>query len=245
MATTGKGTLLAREPDENQAKVSGAVGGSMPADGRDMKAAAAASGTARAGAARGAQEEARPGQTRAQRATLLEQAKEAAAKLAELMIELSESESPTHPDEAGLGDQLKIATATLQETGPKRQLAPVPEDAERTVAVGVLRAERPVAESRWQCKVITCAESYDPLIGCLRFLLMTPEERMDLVAKAGLCRGCLTPGHGSAVRGCPFRRELRGLCAKPKCKQTHHQLLHWEGNPASHLCHQSKRNALH
>ena len=90
---------------------------------------------------------------------MLEQAKEAAAKLAELMIELSESESPTHPDEAGLGDQLKIATATLQETGPKRQLAPVPENAERTVAVGVLRAERPVAESRWQCKVITCAES--------------------------------------------------------------------------------------
>ena len=146
MAATGKGTLLAREPDENQAKVSGAVGGSMPTDGRDMKVATATSGTARAGAARGAQEEARPGQTRAQKATLLEQAKEAAAKLAELMIELSESESPTHPDEAGLGDQLKTATATLQETGPKRQLAPVPEDAERTVAVGVLRAERPVAE---------------------------------------------------------------------------------------------------
>ena len=58
MAATGKGTLLAREPDENQAKVSGAVDGSMPADGRDMKAATAASGTARAGAARGAQEEA-------------------------------------------------------------------------------------------------------------------------------------------------------------------------------------------
>ena len=147
MATTGKGTLLAREPDENQAKVGGALGGSMPAGRRGMKAAAAASGTARAGAARGAQGEARPGQARAQKATLLEQAKEAAAKLAELMIELSESESPTHQDEAGLGDQLKIATATLQETGPKRQLAPVPEDAERTVAVGVLRAERPVAES--------------------------------------------------------------------------------------------------
>ncbi len=42
MAATGKGTLLAREPDENQAKVSGAVSGSMPADGRDMTAAAGA-----------------------------------------------------------------------------------------------------------------------------------------------------------------------------------------------------------
>jgi len=109
MAATGKGTLLAREPEGNQA--------------------------------RGAQEETRPGQTRAQRATLLEQAKEAAAKLAELMTKLSDSGSPTHPDEAGLGDQLKIAAATLQETGPNRKLAPAPKDAERTVAVGVLRTE--------------------------------------------------------------------------------------------------------
>ncbi len=128
----------------------------------------------------------RSGQTRAQRATLLEQAKEAAAKLAELMIKLSGSESPTHPDETGLGDQLKVATAALQETGPRGQLEPVPEDAERTVTVGVLRAEKSVAESRWQCKVMTCAESYHPLVACLRFLLMSPEERMDLVATAGL-----------------------------------------------------------
>ncbi len=107
MAATGKGTLLAREPKESQAKVGRAMGISTPADGRGMKAAAATCGTARAGAAQGAQEEARSGQAEAQKATLLEQAREAAAKLAELMIELSESESPTHPDEAGLGDMIK------------------------------------------------------------------------------------------------------------------------------------------
>ncbi len=50
--------------------------------------------------------------------------------MAELMIELSESEAPTHPDEAYLEDQLKVATAVLQETGPRRQLAPVPENVE-------------------------------------------------------------------------------------------------------------------
>jgi hypothetical protein len=244
MAATGKGTLLAREPDENQARASRAVGGSMPADGRDMGATTATSGTARAGGAWDAQEEARPGQTRAQRATLLKQAKEEAAKLAELMIELSESGVPAHPDEAGLEEQLKVATAVLQETGPRRQLAPVPENVERTVAVGVLRAEKSGAESRWQCKVMTCAESYHPLIACLRFLLMSPEERMDLVATAGLCRGCLTPGHGAAVRACPFRRELKGLCAKPKCRQTHHQLLHLEGKTGSPLCQQSGRNTV-
>ena len=115
----GKGTLLAREPDENQARVSGAVGGSMPADGRDMGATTATSGTARAGAARGAREEARPGQTRAQRATLLEQAKEAAAKLAELMIELSESGAPTHPDEADMEDQLKLQPPCCKRRGPE------------------------------------------------------------------------------------------------------------------------------
>ena len=81
------------------------------------------------------------------------------------------------------------------------------------MVVGVLRADRLGAESRWQCKVTTCAESYHPLVACLQFLLMSPEERMELVATANLCRGCLTPGHGATVRTCPFREELRGLCA--------------------------------
>jgi hypothetical protein len=89
--------------------------------------------------------------------------------------------------------------------------------------------------------VLTCAESYHPLIACLQFLLMSPEERMYLVATAGLCRGCLTPGHGVAIRTCPFRRELKGLCAKPKCKQAHHQLLHLEGKPELRSCHRSGR----
>ncbi len=142
---------------------------------------------------------------------MLKQAKEAAAKLAELMGELAESGASTPPDEADLEDRLKAAAAVLQMTGPRSQLAHVPEKAERTVAVGVLRAGKSETESRWQCKVLTCAESYHPLVACLQFLLMSPEERMDLVATAGLCRGCLTPGHGVAVRACPFRRELRAV----------------------------------
>jgi hypothetical protein len=88
----------------------------------------------------------------------------------------------------------------------------------------------------------TCAESYHPLIACLQFLLMSPEERMDLVATASLCRGCLTPGHRVAVQTCPFRRELKGLCAKLKCKQSHHQLLHLEGKPELRSCHRVGRS---
>jgi hypothetical protein len=175
---------------KSQARASVSAGGSCPADWIDA-------------GAREAREEARPGQSRAQRATLLEQAKEAAAKLAELMGELSELGAPTHPDKAGLEDQLKVATAVLQETGPRRQLAHVPENAERTVAVGVLRAEKSGTESRWQCKVMTCAESYHPLIACLRFLLMSPEERMDLVATAGLCRGASLRATGSRYERVP------------------------------------------
>ncbi len=72
---------------------------------------------------------------------MLEQAKEAAAKLAELMGELSESGASTHPDKADLEDRLKAAAPVLQMTEPRRQLVHVPENAERTVAVGVLRAE--------------------------------------------------------------------------------------------------------
>jgi hypothetical protein len=65
---------------------------------------------------------------------------------------------------------------------------------------------------------------------------------MDLVATASLCQECLTPGHGATVRTCPFRRELKGLCAKLKCKQSHHQLLHMEGKPELRSYHRAGRS---
>jgi hypothetical protein len=77
-----------------------------------------------------AQEETRPGQSRAQRAILLEQAREAAAKLAELVGELAESGASTPPDEADLEDRLKAAAAVLQMTGPRSQPTNVSENAE-------------------------------------------------------------------------------------------------------------------
>jgi hypothetical protein len=89
MAATGKGTLLAREPDENQAGASGAGGGSMPADGRDMGPTTATSDTVRAGGAQAAREGALQQQGEAHRAALMEQAEAAAAKLKGLMAELA------------------------------------------------------------------------------------------------------------------------------------------------------------
>jgi hypothetical protein len=160
MATTGKGTPLASGPDEDQAGFSVTADGSLPAERLDT-------------GAQEAQEETHPGRSRAQRAILLEQAKEAAAKLAELMGELAESGASTPPDDADLENRLKAAAAVLQMAEPRSQLAHAPENAERAVAVGVLRAERSGTESRWQCKVLTCAESYHPLVACLQFLLMS------------------------------------------------------------------------
>ena len=109
------------------------------------------------------------------------------------------------------------------------QPAPQLESSVPTVAVGVLRVEKPKDVSQWRCKVPTCSESYHPLEQCQLFLQMSAEERGELVAFSDLCRGCLTSGHGIKTQTCLFRNELKGLCVWPKCKGAHHQLLHVDG----------------
>ena len=109
------------------------------------------------------------------------------------------------------------------------QPAPESESSVPTVAVGLLRAEKPKDVSQWRCKVPTCSESYHPLEQCQLFLQMSAQERGELVALSDLCRGCLTQGHGIKAQTCLFRNELKSLCAWPKCKEAHHQLLHVDG----------------
>jgi hypothetical protein len=89
MATTGTRTPSAKEPKEDQAGDGATVGGGLPADGRDMGATTATSDTARAGGAQAAREGALQERGEAQRAALLEQAEEAAARLKELMAKLA------------------------------------------------------------------------------------------------------------------------------------------------------------
>jgi hypothetical protein len=72
-------------PTEDQNGADVTVSSGSPADGRDQAAAAAAGGVARAEGAQVARERAIQEQGEAQRAALLEQAEEAAAKLKELM----------------------------------------------------------------------------------------------------------------------------------------------------------------
>jgi hypothetical protein len=89
MATTGIRTPSAKEPREDQAGVSATVGGSQPADGRDTGATTATTDTAGAGGAQVARGGAFQQRGKTQRAALLEQAEEAAAKLKGLMAELA------------------------------------------------------------------------------------------------------------------------------------------------------------
>ncbi|MFN9980237.1 MAG: hypothetical protein ACK53Y_10000, partial [bacterium] len=171
MAPTGRRTSMVSGPDEKQAGASMAAGNSGPGMRSQEE-----------------QKEVRPGQIGAQRAILLEQARDAAVRLAELVGELAETGASTPPEEAGLEERLRAAAAALQMTGPECQKTNISERGERSLVVGVLRADRLGAESRWQCKVPTCAEGYHSLVTCLQYLLMTPEERIYLVATASHSR---------------------------------------------------------
>ena len=89
MATSGSGLPSAKKPKEDQVGVSATVGGSPPADERDMGATTAATETTRAGGAQAARGGALQQRGEAHRAALMEQAEEAAAKLKGLMAELA------------------------------------------------------------------------------------------------------------------------------------------------------------
>jgi hypothetical protein len=118
MVTAGTRTPLAKEPKEDQAGVGATVGGSLPKDRRDMGATTATSDTARAGGAQAAQEGAFQQRGEAQRAALMEQAEEAAAKLKGLMAKLAGTRvSPladTEPRVVALAARLVPAAECLE-----------------------------------------------------------------------------------------------------------------------------------
>jgi hypothetical protein len=89
MAATGTRTPLAKEPKEDQAGVGATVGGSLPADGQDMGATTATSDTAGVEGAQEGQEGSQQERDKAQRAALLEEAGQVAAKLTGLMAKLA------------------------------------------------------------------------------------------------------------------------------------------------------------
>ncbi len=99
-----------------------------------------------------------------------------------------------------------------------------------TMCVGVLHVASRVG---WACHMIECTESYHALRECNFFRSLSARERTRRVRNLRLCEGCLTFGHSTRARSCPFRKGDDGLCPVRKCGRGHHRLLHDDGGGGS------------
>ncbi len=100
------------------------------------------------------------------------------------------------------------------------------QEEEETVCIGVLHVS---SRAGWACHMIECTEPYHALRECGFFRSLSTGERTRRVRRLKLCEGCLTFGHSTGARSCPFRREDDGLCSVRKCGKGHHSLLHDDG----------------
>jgi hypothetical protein len=109
---------------------------------------------------------------------------------------------------------------------PQQEQAMGAQDEKDTMCVGVLHVSSRVG---WACHMIECTESYHALRECNFFRSLSAGERTRRVRSLRLCEGCLTFGHSTRARSCPFRKGDDGLCPVRKCGRGHHRLLHDEG----------------
>jgi hypothetical protein len=79
----------------------------------------------------------------------------------------------------------------------------------------------------WKCRVLACPnKNYHHLRECGAFLKMTVGARTGLALREGLCRACLTIGHGTSGRKCIFAEGNNEVCKRVRCRGAHHVLLH-------------------
>ncbi len=95
-------------------------------------------------------------------------------------------------------------------------------------SVGVVRVAPPGSNhDEWRCRVLTCSnKNYHRLKECSAFLRMTVGARTGLVLREGLCRACLTIGHGTSGKKCIFAESNNEVCKRGRCRGIHHALLH-------------------
>jgi hypothetical protein len=95
-------------------------------------------------------------------------------------------------------------------------------------SVGVVRVAPPGSDrEEWRCRVLTCPnKNYNRLRECSAFLKMTVGARTRLALREGLCRACLTIGHGTFGKKCIFAEDNNEVCKRIRCKGAHHALLH-------------------
>ena len=70
-----------------------------------------------------------------------------------------------------------------------------------TMCVGVLHVS---SRTGWACHMAECMESYHALRECNFFRSLSAGERTRRVRSLRLCEGCLTFGHSTRARSCPF-----------------------------------------
>jgi hypothetical protein len=138
----GKRASLASGPDEDRVGASMAAGGSLPADGRGTEASTGASDAAGAGGAQEARVKVCREGEEAQRAALLEQAEDAAARLKELIAKLGvvgvTPLAETEPQMVVLEARLAPAARYLTTAGEDLLFAAIQSDSAREQ---LLRAE--------------------------------------------------------------------------------------------------------
>jgi hypothetical protein len=125
------------------------------------------------------------------------------------------------------GGRRKAQKARLQ---PSQVQEPKTQREEGTTCVGVLHVS---SRAEWTCHMVECAKPYHALRECDFFRSLSARERTRRVRNLRLCEGCLTYGHSTRARNCPFRKEDEGLCSVRKCGRGHHRLLHDGGGGGS------------
>jgi hypothetical protein len=109
---------------------------------------------------------------------------------------------------------------------PQQEQATKAQEEKDTMCVGVLHVS---SRTGWTCHMTECMESYHALRECSFFRSLSAGERTRRVRRLRLCEGCLTFGHSTRARSCPFRKGDDCLCPVRKCGRGNHRLLHDDG----------------
>jgi hypothetical protein len=95
-----------------------------------------------------------------------------------------------------------------------------------TAVVWVLQSSKAEEAVVWKCPIPQCREDYHRLRNCRHFRSLTAVERRSLIVRLKLCLVCLTMGHGTEAKNCPYENNMGELCKNKVCEHKHHWMLH-------------------
>jgi hypothetical protein len=95
-----------------------------------------------------------------------------------------------------------------------------------TAMVGILQSSKAEEAVVWKCPMPQCRKDYHRFRDCRHFCGLAAAERKKTVDRLELCSGCLTMGHGTNARDCPYASDMGEWCRIKACHEAHHWLLH-------------------